>query len=191
LRARVITATNIDIEKEVEEGQFRQDLFYRVNVSRILVPPLKERREDIPLILDHFVQEANKKLNKKIAGVSEKVLEKLVKYNWPGNVRELENTIINMCIKTHGNIIEETSVPDYIREEKTEYIQPDLLDNFLENYIENYKGDEGLLSSIFDQIEHRTIKFLQKKYGNNKSRIAKEMGISRVTLTKKMKIADV
>jgi len=175
----------------VEEGQFRQDLFYRVNVSRILVPPLKERREDIPLILDHFVQEANKKLNKKIAGVSEKVLEKLVKYNWPGNVRELENTIINMCIKTHGNIIEETSVPDYIREEKTEYIQPDLLDNFLENYIENYKGDEGLLSSIFDQIEHRTIKFLQKKYGNNKSRIAKEMGISRVTLTKKMKIADV
>lgn len=191
LKARIVTATNIDIEKEVKEGRFRQDLFYRVNVARIMIPPLRDRREDIPLMLDHFVKEANHKLNKKIEGASEKVITKLKEYNWPGNVRELENIVINMCINTHENVISMASIPDYISNFNINIPKINYLDIFLKEYLDTYNDRGDILSSIFKQVEQKSIKLLQEKYGNNKSRIARELGISRVTLAKKMKNEDV
>jgi len=200
LRARIITATNIDLEQEVEAGRFRQDLFYRVNVARIAVPPLRDRLEDIPLLLDHFVREANRKLNRQIEGATEKVLARLGNYDWPGNVRELENTVTNMCINTHGNIIRAASVPGYIGRKaqdspaetaKTPETAEILLDRWLTLYLEENGEGEALLSDLCGRVEDKLISLFREKYGNNKSRIAAAMGISRVTLNKKMNREDV
>jgi two-component system response regulator AtoC len=90
---RVIAATARELEAEVAEGRFREDLFYRLNVLRVVVPPLRERREDIPLLVDHFLAQARDTLGKPVRGISDDALARLVSYRWPGNVRELENVI--------------------------------------------------------------------------------------------------
>ncbi|MBI9103501.1 MAG: sigma-54-dependent Fis family transcriptional regulator [Spirochaetales bacterium] len=190
LKARIITATNVDLEKEVETGGFRRDLFYRVNVTRIKLPSLRERKEDIPLLLDHFVKEANIKINRKIAGASEAVIGKLEEYDWPGNIRELENTITNMCINTHGSIIRSSSIPDYIMTKKRDIEGTALLDTFVSHYLEENEGQENLLPGIFSDVEQKMIDLLIEKFGNNKTRIASVLGISRVTLAKKMNKSD-
>ncbi len=186
VKARIITATNINLEDEVESGQFRQDLFYRVNVARIIVPPLRERTEDIPLLLDYFVIEANSALNRRIEGASEKVITRLQDYHWPGNVRELENTITNMCINTHGNIIRTASLPGHLVAEMVWENKMDVLDGFLGQYLDENEGKSDLLSVVLEQVENKMIDLLREKYGDNKSRIAASLGISRVTLAKKM-----
>ncbi|MBB6482171.1 sigma-54-dependent transcriptional regulator [Spirochaeta isovalerica] len=185
MTARIIAATNVDIEREVENGQFRRDLFYRINATRLHVPPLKYRREDIPLMLDYFVSESNRKLNKKIKGLPEHILEKLMKYDWPGNVRELENTVTNMCIKTHGEIIEESAVPDYLME-KGSMAPIDHMDRFLSDFVRNNGEKCDLLEPLTEMMEQRLIRILRDEYNFNKSQIAEKMGISRVTLAKKM-----
>jgi two-component system response regulator GlrR len=90
---RVIAATNKDLKKEVEEGRFREDLFYRIQVIPLDLPPLRERKEDIPLLAEHFLKMYSKKLGKKIAAITPEALQKMMLYDWPGNVRELENKI--------------------------------------------------------------------------------------------------
>jgi DNA-binding NtrC family response regulator len=107
---RIIAATNRNLEKEVAEGRFRLDLFYRLNVFPIELPPLRERTEDIPILARHFIDYYNSKAGKKITGLSEKVLKNLAAYHWPGNIRELENYIERSILLTKGNIIEE-SIP--------------------------------------------------------------------------------
>ncbi len=90
---RVVAATNKDLEQLIEEGKFRPDLFYRLNVFHIEIPPLRERREDIPLLVDHFVRKFSREMNKKITRVSPAAMNALQQYDWPGNVRELENAV--------------------------------------------------------------------------------------------------
>jgi len=90
---RVIAATNKDLEKEVKEGRFREDLFYRIQVIPLNLPPLRERKEDIPLLAEHFLRIYSKKLSKKIEGFTPEALQRMILYGWPGNVRELENRI--------------------------------------------------------------------------------------------------
>jgi DNA-binding NtrC family response regulator len=107
---RIIAATNRNLEKEVAEGRFRLDLFYRLNVFPVELPPLRERTEDIPILARHFIDYYNSKAGKKITGLSEKVLKNLAAYHWPGNIRELENYIERSILLTKGNIIEE-SIP--------------------------------------------------------------------------------
>lgn len=190
LKARIITATNANLEKEVEEGRFRQDLFYRVNVARIRVPALRDRKEDIPLLLHHFVQEANSKLNKNIKGASEHTLAKLMEYNWPGNVRELENTITNMCINTHGDIIHSSAIPDYSDIAGHPESSEDCLDRFISSYLDNNESGEGLLQPVIELVERKMIEQLQERLEGNKSRISTALGISRVTLAKKINHMD-
>jgi DNA-binding NtrC family response regulator len=105
---RIITATNRNLEKEVAEGRFRLDLYYRLNVFPIELPPLRERTEDIPALARHFIDYYNRKTGKKVTGLSEKVLKNLAAYHWPGNIRELENYIERSILLTKGNIIEES-----------------------------------------------------------------------------------
>lgn len=186
LKARVITATNKDIIKETASGRFRQDLFFRINVAQIEVPPLRSRMEDIPLLLDYFVKEANLKLNKKIEGTSRNVLKSLIEYNWPGNIRELENTITNMCINTHGKIIRSGSIPNYIKTKRLNNEDSEIIEDFLTLYLESADQEKPLLSTMVSEIEEKLIKVLQDKYGNNKTKIASALGISRVTLLKKI-----
>jgi two-component system response regulator PilR (NtrC family) len=90
---RVITATNQDLPKLVADGRFREDLFYRINVIGIHLPPLRERREDVPLLADHFLAKYSEQMGKTIGGISHDALDALQRYDWPGNIRELENTI--------------------------------------------------------------------------------------------------
>ena len=102
---RIVTATNRDLAAEVEEGRFRSDLFYRINVIRIVLPALRERKEDIALLTDHIIQKMNLLKNKEIAGPSPGVLEAFMNHDWPGNIRELENIIERAFILCPGGMI--------------------------------------------------------------------------------------
>ena len=112
VNARIIAATNRDLQKEVENGNFREDLFFRLNVIEINIPPLRERAEDIPLLSQYFIQRINKELNKNVQGASMEVLHLLQSHSWPGNVRELENVIERAMIFCDGDQIEVKHLPD-------------------------------------------------------------------------------
>lgn len=111
INVRVIAATNRNLEKEVAEGRFRLDLYYRLNVFPIELPPLRERVEDIPALVNHFIQIYNHKSGKKITGVSDKVLNSMTDYDWPGNIRELEHIIERSVLLAKGSVIEDISLP--------------------------------------------------------------------------------
>jgi len=115
---RVIAATARDLEREMAEGRFREDLFYRLNVVRLEVPPLRKRREDIPLLVDHFLARFRDQLGKPVRAVSDETLDLLVGYGWPGNVRELENLIERAVILTDGDTIEARALPSIVAETK-------------------------------------------------------------------------
>jgi two-component system response regulator AtoC len=108
---RVIAATSRDLEREIREGRFREDLFYRLNVVRLEVPPLRDRRQDIPLLVDHFLSRFRENLGKNVRGLSDEALDLLVHYRWPGNVRELENMIERAMILTDGDTIDASALP--------------------------------------------------------------------------------
>ena len=114
---RIIAATNRNLEKEVAEGRFRLDLYYRLNVFPILLPPLRERNEDIPALAYHFMNYYNRKAGKKISGLSDKVLKKMMAYSWPGNIRELEHLIERSVLLTKGTTIEDISLSIIQRKE--------------------------------------------------------------------------
>jgi DNA-binding NtrC family response regulator len=109
---RVIATTNRDLEKEVAEGRFRLDLYYRLNVFPIHLPPLRERKEDIPMLVNHFIHHFSRKAGKKITGVSDKVLQELMVYCWPGNIRELEHLTERSILLAKGDTIKEMLLPD-------------------------------------------------------------------------------
>ncbi|MGV8056991.1 MAG: sigma-54-dependent transcriptional regulator [Smithellaceae bacterium] len=104
---RIISASNKDIEKEVEKGNFRSDLFYRIHVIPIRMPPLRERKEDIPLLVEHFLEKSAAKMNKQIKNLSSQALRKIMLYSWPGNVRELENVIECAAVMARNDVINE------------------------------------------------------------------------------------
>jgi transcriptional regulator with GAF, ATPase, and Fis domain len=108
---RIIAATNRNLEKDIAEGRFRMDLYYRLNVFPIVIPPLRERKEDIPLLMAYFIQAFNQKLGKQVNDISGMALEKLMKYNWPGNIRELENLVERSMLFTKGYFIEDILLP--------------------------------------------------------------------------------
>ncbi|HWP48676.1 MAG TPA: sigma-54 dependent transcriptional regulator [Candidatus Limnocylindrales bacterium] len=112
---RLIAATNRDLQKEVREGNFREDLFYRLNVIPIKVPPLRERKEDIPLLIHHFIAKYNKRLNKSVQGISEEAKAALMEYNWPGNIRELENVIERTVLLLDSDFITLKDLPEELR----------------------------------------------------------------------------
>jgi DNA-binding NtrC family response regulator len=111
---RLITATNRDLARECAAGNFREDLYYRLNVVPIHIPPLRERREDIPLLVDHFVAKFNERLKKNIGGIAPEALDRLVGHNWPGNIRELENVLERTILFCEGPRIEATDLPGEI-----------------------------------------------------------------------------
>jgi transcriptional regulator with PAS, ATPase and Fis domain len=107
---RVIAATNRDLKQMVSDGRFQEDLYYRLNVIPIEVPSLRERREDIPVLIDHFVEKHRQRTGKRIDGVDEEVLQALQRYDWPGNVRELENTIERAVVLATGPKVTASSI---------------------------------------------------------------------------------
>ena len=113
---RIVAATNRDLEEEIEKGNFREDLYFRLNVIHIKVPQLKERREDVPLLVGHFVQHFSQKFGKEIMTVSQDAMDLLCAYAWPGNVRELENVVERMMALESGKALVPEGLPDYISE---------------------------------------------------------------------------
>jgi two-component system response regulator PilR (NtrC family) len=124
---RVIAATNSDLQELIEEKKFREDLFYRLNVIKIELPPLRERKEDIPLLVKHFLEIYSKENDKEIMGMSEDVMEILENYDWPGNIRELENLIERAVVLTKSKIITRNNLPPFLLEtEREEALVPSL-----------------------------------------------------------------
>jgi two-component system NtrC family response regulator len=121
---RLIAATNRDLKTAVGTGQFREDLFYRLNVVSIKLPPLRERKEDIPLLVSHFIEKHKKEVKGKALEVSERVLQTMMKYSWPGNVRELENCILRAVLLARSNRIESDDLPPEVRGEGGEPVHP-------------------------------------------------------------------
>ncbi len=112
---RIIASTNQDLAHLVKEHRFREDLYFRLNVLPIHIPPLSERREDIPLLLDHFITLSNTKLHRDVERFSDDAMDLLISYSWPGNVRELENVVQRAVILSKERVIQEWSLPPEIR----------------------------------------------------------------------------
>jgi len=108
---RIISATNQDLEKKIKERSFREDLYYRLNVISILIPPLRERKEDILLLVDHFIKKANQKCGRSIRGITPEVKDIILNYDWPGNVRELENVIERGVVLSRTDVIDKNDLP--------------------------------------------------------------------------------
>ncbi len=176
---RIIAATNRDLEKAVKEGTFREDLYYRLNVIPLHLPPLRKMKEDIPLLIEHFVIEISKRKKKEPPKISHETMSYLANYRWPGNVRELENLIERLIILKEGD-----------------YITPDELpERFLENrHMPKAVTKSKLLSSegvdlnvVLDEIENNMIIQALEMSKGIKSKAASLLGLNRTTLIEKMK----
>jgi DNA-binding NtrC family response regulator len=113
--ARIIAATNRNLEKAIEEGKFREDLFYRLNVMPIFLPPLRERREDIPALADYFVKKFTKRHHRDITGIDPAAMTALTHFSWPGNIRELENVIEHCFIIENSSVVTFNSLPEIVK----------------------------------------------------------------------------
>jgi DNA-binding NtrC family response regulator len=162
VRARVVAATNVEIGRAVAEGRFRQDLYYRLSVIEIHVPPLRDRRADLPLLMGTFLDEACARAGQKKL-LSAEALEGLLRHNWPGNVRELRNTIERLVVSTRGPIIERVVFPD------TKAATPGPEHPFLD------------LPNL-EEVERRYLQHVLRAVGGNRTKTAEVMGIDRRTL---------
>jgi transcriptional regulator with PAS, ATPase and Fis domain len=170
---RIITATNKKLDELVKEGKFRDDLFYRVNVMKLELPPLRDRKEDIPLLVEHFISKFNRLHNKNISCVTNEVTAALLAYEYPGNIRELENVMEHCFVLCEGEIIEAKHLPSSVcPAQKTEFpLTPE--------------------PATIKQMEIILIKQALKQNKGNKTAAAKQLGIDKSTLFRKMKSFDI
>ena len=167
---RIIAATNQELQQLLARGTFREDLYYRLNVVKIELPPLSKRREDIPLLVDHFINQFNLKKGKKIIGMPHHVLNVLMKYEFPGNVRELENIIEHAFVLCHSSQIEIEHLPK----------------EFIEKFAED-KTSKKKSAGRIKEAENNLIIDALKKHAGNRSKAAEELGIDKSTLWRKIK----
>jgi DNA-binding NtrC family response regulator len=166
---RVICATNRDLKEEIRRGRFREDLFFRLHVFTVLLPPLKERREDIPLLVHHFIEKYNGETGKRVQGVSPPAMAILQGYAWPGNIRELRNTVERAMILVDGDVIGE------------EHLPPDMQASRPEAAMLRVP-----LGIPLDKVEKEFILASLQRNGGNKARTAEILGISEKTLYNKL-----
>lgn len=168
---RVISATNKDLEEEMKKGEFREDLYYRISVFPIKLPPLRERREDIPLLAGHFLQKYSKQESKPIEGITPDALELMLAYHWPGNVRELENAMERAMVLANGPEISAKDLPAAVRSLGEKRI---------------YESDNTLASWI-EKLEEEALRQALLECEGNISQTAKKLGIGRATIYRKAK----
>ncbi len=171
---RVVAATNRDLKEMVEEGTFREDLYYRINVINLVVPPLRERKEDIPLLIDHFMARGCKEKSVAIKSFAKRTMEKVFDYAWPGNIRELENEIERLIVLSGEEV----------------RINAELLSQRIRDFGEQNKVQgvrvAGKLKDALEELEKTMIREGLRRTNWNKSRLAKELGISRAGLIMKV-----
>jgi transcriptional regulator with PAS, ATPase and Fis domain len=163
---RVVCATNRDLEALLRKETFRQDLYYRVNVIRLILPPLRERKEDIPLLVDHFVDRLNHLRGREVAGVTPEVMARFLAHDWPGNARELENAIEHAFILCHEGPIKTSQLPEHLQPEEPEAPPP---------------------GTTLAEVEARFIYEALKRNNWKRLATAKELGIDKTTLWRKIK----
>ena len=164
---RVVAATNVDLARAVEERRFRQDLYYRLNVARFLLPRLSDRKEDIPLLAEHFLGKYNRKMNMRVR-FGDGLMERLIAYEYPGNVRELENMVEQSVALCSGDVIR---VDDILPESPKSTATA---------------GQGRSLADIVDNVEREAVEAALRNFGGNRERAAEALGISLTTLWRKM-----
>jgi two-component system response regulator AtoC len=168
LDIRIIASSNRDLREAIKAGDFREDLFYRLSVIPIHLPPLRERTGDIPLLVDHFIHKYNQKSKREVKGVSAAAMKMLTLYPWPGNVRELEHTIERILILEDGDLIQPEHLP---------------------SFISGRQGDFQVFSDgelTLEELERRYLQFILRRTKGNQSSAARILGINRKTLGQKI-----
>jgi Nif-specific regulatory protein len=170
---RIVCATNRDLAAEVEKGTFRQDLYYRLMVFPIQLPPLRERREDIPLLAEHFLKRYGREYNRDVAGLSQEALDALANYHWPGNIRELENEVQRIIIQAEpGAWVEVGDLSAHLRK--------------VEGTLARIAPKRGTLKEMMEQVERWMLTEALREHDGNKTRTAQTLGITREGLHKKL-----
>src|SRR5215471_14814193 len=190
---RVIAASNRDLEREVREGRFRQDLFYRLAIIAIFMPPLRERKEDVAPLIDFFVAHYNRKFRKQVQGISEETRRLLVNYDWPGNVRELKNALERAMILEDGNLLKPDDLPFSVASGRAGAVSPDsTLAASADNQPAPGKRRLPPLSipeggTSLEDVEHALVELALHQSHGNQIKAAKLLNISRDALRYKMK----
>jgi len=175
---RIIAATNIEPKKLLEEGKLREDLYYRLNVIYLHIPPLKERREDIPILADHFIKYSNRRMGKSVKGLDKEVIEYFYNNDWPGNVRELQN-----IIESAMNFVE----GEYITMKDLQRYNLLNMDYSKECFEESIVGEDLNLKEAVEEYEKKLIKIALEKANNNCAKAARALKIPKQTLHGKIK----
>ncbi|SHE50970.1 two-component system, NtrC family, response regulator AtoC [Seinonella peptonophila] len=170
---RLISATNRDLYQEIQNRQFRQDLYYRLNVIPIHLPPLRERKEDIPLLVEFFLNKLSHRMGKPVEGISEEALQVLLHYDYPGNVRELQNIIERAIALTNSSVIQTTDLPEEMKQKQQVFSSHTL--------IPIYVGES------IQQVEKKVIQYNLAAMGGNRRKTAQIIGIGERTLREKLK----
>lgn len=170
INVRFLAATNRNLAEEVKQGHFRQDLFFRINVVALNIPPLSERKDDLPLLIQYFIKKYGILMHKQVTNVAPEVIDILMRYDFPGNVRELENIVERGVALANGDTIEVAHLPEDLRG----------------TYFQTFRRKSGGIPSLADQ-ERAYIEWVLKEHGDNKSLAAQALGIDRVSLWRKIK----
>ena len=169
---RIIAATNRSLKDAIRSGKFREDLFYRLNVVPVVIPPLRDRREDIPLLIEHFIRKFNRETGKSIESISAKALATLSDHLYPGNVRELENIIEHAFVKCQGSRIERAHLPHDVTGSPDDVIALALA------------ADDPLAT-----LQRELIRRILQECNGNSQQAARRLGISRTTLWRRLRAA--
>jgi DNA-binding NtrC family response regulator len=167
---RIVAATNRELEEEVRRGNFRSDLFYRLNVLALELPPLRDRRDDLLLLIDHFLSEMAAERGMEVKALTAEALDAVMVYEWPGNVRELQNALEHATVLTRGNLIEPQHLPERITRQRKEPLV----------------AERAQPNPSLDMIERAYIMFVLQAEGGNKTRAAEALGIDPSTLYRKL-----
>ena len=165
---RFVAATNVDLKEAVRGGTFRDDLYYRLNVVPIEVPPLSERITDVPLLVDHFVRRYSREFNRRVDGLSRDALAALTEYRWPGNVRELENVIERCVVLTEGPVVQLNDLP-------LDVLLPD-------HRLEVRQAERLPLKQAAEQFERQVVLRIMERVKGNQSEAARILGVHRNSL---------
>ena len=167
VNVRVITATNCDMDEKVARGEFREDLFYRLNVVRVFMPPLRKKKEDLPLLIEHFRQKLIARIKKPIEGFTEEAMKALILYDWPGNVRELENAVEHAFIMSRGPLVDVEHLPKSVLGPPKDVVQ-----------------SNGAINPFFHERDELIMAL--EKSGGNRAKAARLLGVNRTTLYRRM-----
>lgn len=177
---RIIAATNVSLEKAVADGTFRNDLYYRLNVVPVVLPPLRKRKEDIPILLDYFLKASNKRNNKNVH-MSREFLDLLIDYNWPGNVRELQNLMERLVILSTGDILSLSDLPEYFLEPPTEPKELEEPEGMKPSRAEQITNNQDVTPSTprsLKDLEREQVEAALCRHGWVQARAARELGLT-------------